>query len=58
VIDCFAGFKIHEELNGLDIHRLENILTLRQELHTMFDTLALWFEETVCCVIQLKQGIK
>jgi hypothetical protein len=47
VIDRFEGFKVYEELNGLNIHCLENILTLRQELHTLFDALALWFEETV-----------
>lgn len=32
------------ELNGPDIHRLSNILTLRVEVHSLFDKLDLWFE--------------
>jgi hypothetical protein len=36
------GFR--EELDGSKIHRLANILTLEQFLHTQFDKLALWLE--------------
>jgi hypothetical protein len=33
-----------KELNGSGIHRLENVLTLSQYVHTFFDTLQLWLE--------------
>ncbi|KIP05750.1 hypothetical protein PHLGIDRAFT_128669 [Phlebiopsis gigantea 11061_1 CR5-6] len=32
------------ELNGANIHRLQNILTLEKNMHEHFDTLNLWFE--------------
>ena len=37
----------HDELNGEKIHRMENVMTLRSDLHTLFDTLGLWLEATV-----------
>ena len=36
-----------DELDGSKIHRLANILTLEQFLHTQFDRLALWLEADV-----------
>jgi len=36
---------ITEELNGPNIHRLENILTMGIDLHTRFDSLLIWLEE-------------
>jgi len=34
------------DLNGSNIHRLENILSLTPTMHEMFDGLRLWLEET------------
>jgi hypothetical protein len=42
-----GGVLGHDELNGEKIHRLENVMTLRQDLHWLFDTLGLWLEATV-----------
>ncbi|KAL0958578.1 hypothetical protein HGRIS_000716 [Hohenbuehelia grisea] len=36
-----------EELNGADIHRLSNLLTLDKDIHSWFDNLWLWFEPLV-----------
>jgi len=46
VIDHFCGIKMTEELNGADIHRLENVMTLVGLVRTKFDRLRIWFEET------------
>ena len=37
----------HDELNGKKIHRLENVMTMHSELHSIFDDLGLWLEATV-----------
>ena len=42
-----------EELNGADIHRLENIMTMDETLHTLFDSLGIWLEETVSSNFQI-----
>jgi len=39
--------KILEELNGRNIHRLENILILDINVHAEFEALEIWFESTV-----------
>ncbi|TFY66796.1 hypothetical protein EVG20_g4297 [Dentipellis fragilis] len=44
VMDMFGYGSIQEELTSNHIHRLENILTLSQDLHSVFDMLLLWFE--------------
>jgi hypothetical protein len=44
IVGWFGGVKF-DELNGLNIHRLDNILTLNPEAHHLFDELKLWFEE-------------
>jgi hypothetical protein len=36
-----------DSLNGCDIHRLENIITMDNNKHDMFDRLLIWFEATV-----------
>jgi hypothetical protein len=51
-MDCFAGIKVTEELNGPDIHRLENVMTLDVGVHGLFDSLDIWLEETVGYVIK------
>lgn len=48
VVDRFGGVKLTEELNGPDIHRIENVMTLGADVHSKFDRLNIWFEETVC----------
>ncbi|KIO15597.1 hypothetical protein M407DRAFT_237050 [Tulasnella calospora MUT 4182] len=37
---------ITESLNGPDIHRVENVLTMCLSAHELFDKLELWFEAT------------
>jgi len=39
-----------DELNGADIHRMGNVMTMERGLHDLFDSLGIWFEATVCCV--------
>ncbi|KAJ2970469.1 hypothetical protein NUW54_g12722 [Trametes sanguinea] len=49
VLDRFGYRDVCEELRGAtagtNLHRLENVLTLEQLAHTLFDRLDLWFEE-------------
>jgi hypothetical protein len=47
VVERMGGILLPDELNGADIHRLENVLTLEMGVHAMFDCLGLWFEATV-----------
>ena len=59
VIDHFGGILITEELNGPNIHRLENVLTMGIDLHTRFDNLLIWLEEdSVGWMVKLRQGDK
>jgi len=46
LLEMFGYAKLNE-LNGDKIHRLENVLTLTEELHSFMDSLELWFEGTV-----------
>ena len=36
--------ELHDELNGNEIHRAENIITLQVAIHQAFDDLLLWFK--------------
>ncbi|THH07530.1 hypothetical protein EW146_g9291 [Bondarzewia mesenterica] len=45
-IDNQSNVNVVAELNGSDIHRLENVMTLSLNLHEMFGNLEIWFEET------------
>jgi hypothetical protein len=47
VMDRFGYRQIPFDLNGNNIHRLENVLTLDIGVHSLFDELKLWFEPTV-----------
>ena len=47
VMDRFGYTQIPFDLNGNNIHRLENVLTLDIGIHSLFDELKLWFEPTV-----------
>ena len=44
----FGGVKVKDELNGNQIHRLENIMTVNSDVHTFFDDLQIWLEPVVC----------
>jgi hypothetical protein len=55
-VDCFGGVKVTEELNGANIHHLGNVMTMEANVHMKFDSLAIWFEETVCYVIKSLGG--
>jgi len=45
IIECF-GLTLPEELNGVNVHRLENVMTMSYDMHQMFDRLYLWFKAT------------
>jgi|SRR5882762_2883569 len=47
VMCCIGGILVIDKLNGNDGHRLENVMTMEMELHSLFDSLSLWFEATV-----------
>ena len=47
VMDRFGYKRIPSDLNGNNVHRLENVLTLDVGVHCLFDELKLWFERTV-----------
>ncbi|KAH9846326.1 hypothetical protein C2E23DRAFT_744329 [Lenzites betulinus] len=44
MLDRFGCHSLLERLSGVNIHRLDNILTLTQSLYTLFDAMDLWFE--------------
>jgi len=44
IINTFRTIDILTELNGPNIHRLENGFTMAVDLHNSFDNLRLWFE--------------
>jgi hypothetical protein len=46
-MERFGNVSIARELNGVSIHRLENVITMEMGMHSLFDLLAFWFEETV-----------
>jgi hypothetical protein len=45
IINSFNTIDVLAELDSNKIHRLSNGLTLCGELHSLFDSLKLWFEE-------------
>lgn len=42
-----GGQSLPEELNGPNIHRLENVMTVAVDFHYQFDQLKVWFVPTV-----------
>jgi len=46
VMSRFGHESLPDELNGSKIHRLENVMTLDNGVHTLFDQLKLWFVST------------
>ena len=51
VMDRYGGILLGE-LNGNEIHRLENVLTLSLTFHDYFDRLEVWLEPTVSDLLQ------
>jgi hypothetical protein len=47
VLERFGYKAAFKELNGSEIHRLENVITLDHNVHFFFDTLQLWLEPKV-----------
>ena len=45
IIESFGIIDVLAELDGANIHRLSNALTLDVIIHIAFDDLDLWFEE-------------
>ena len=45
IMESFGIIDVLAELDGANIHRLSNALTLDGTIHTSFDGLDLWFEE-------------
>jgi hypothetical protein len=43
----FGHEKLPEELNGPQIHRLENVMTVDYTFQVLFDQLKIWFVPTV-----------
>ena len=43
-MERFGNFSLKDELNGSNIHRLSNILTLSLDIHCWFDDLKIWLE--------------
>lgn len=41
------GYSLPEDLHGGKVHRLENVLTLSQDIHAYFNYLAVWFIDEV-----------
>ncbi|KAH7908572.1 hypothetical protein BJ138DRAFT_1157359 [Hygrophoropsis aurantiaca] len=46
ILTSFGYDHLFEELNGTNVHRLENVITLEPDLHQAFDTLEIWFTPT------------
>lgn len=47
----YGGVNIVDELNGARFHDPSNILTLRVDVHGLFDDLILWFEKVAVSLI-------
>ena len=45
IIESFGIIDVLAELDGANIHRLSNALTLDMSVHAAFNGLKLWFEE-------------
>jgi CTP:phosphocholine cytidylyltransferase-like protein len=47
MLQIFGSPQIVEDLRGLRIHRIDNIITINAEDRDSMDCLLLWFEPTV-----------
>jgi len=46
VMQHMGNVSLDDELNGANIYRLENVMTLTADMHLLFDCLELWLEAT------------
>jgi len=46
----FPAFVWIESLNGNEIHRLENVITLEMSIHAEFNDLFIWFKPVAVCL--------
>ncbi len=46
-LNGFAGIDVKQELDGVDIHKLSNVMTMCNTEHAAFNNLMIWFEATV-----------
>lgn len=55
ILERWAGLSI-DEVQGKQIHRLENIITLSTPLHGLFDRMLIWFThlEVSGCAVSLR----
>ncbi|KAI6000148.1 hypothetical protein F5J12DRAFT_928596 [Pisolithus orientalis] len=53
ILDRFGYRRLREELNGPNIHRLENVMTMEANLHLLFDSLDICFAETMRIIFSL-----
>ena len=55
VLSMFSSMpeQLHHELNGNEMHRVENIMTLDPLVHMAFDNLRIWFKPVAVCLITL-----
>jgi hypothetical protein len=47
VMQRFGYTELPDELNGSNIHRLENVMTIEPGFHSLFDALQVWLVATV-----------
>jgi hypothetical protein len=47
IFECFGYPDLLNQLDGQNIHRLENVIAMEPSMYTWFDKLWVWFEETV-----------
>ncbi|KAI6160489.1 hypothetical protein EDD17DRAFT_1832609 [Pisolithus thermaeus] len=57
VLDQFGYSALWEELNGSNVNRLENMITLEPSLHSFFDLLQVWFTDTTRLAV-FRLGLK
>ncbi|RXW12257.1 hypothetical protein EST38_g13599 [Candolleomyces aberdarensis] len=46
IAESFGYTTIQQDLNGEKIHRLENVMTMRVDIHRLFDGLLFWLVQT------------
>ncbi len=47
VMSRFGHETLPDDLNGPNVHRLENVMTMAPNVHTLFDQLMIWLTATV-----------
>ncbi|KAK0451338.1 uncharacterized protein EV420DRAFT_1750104 [Desarmillaria tabescens] len=55
LIEWFSGFKIVDRLHGIDINRIDNVVTLTLGAHGLFGALRIWLE-AILAHLTVNQG--